>query len=105
ALQPAAPIAIVFVPDQPLELLLALGLLRVGNRDRRARVVAEGAVAAATELELDQILLQLDQRDGDRVAGAQRRAVAFEMVAILREVDRLPRVGLDVYAVGRARHV
>src|SRR5207248_11758801 len=105
ALEATAAIAIVLVLHEPLELLLALGLLRVAHRHRRARVVAERAIAAAAKLELDEILLHLDDGHRDAIARANRRAVALQVVAVLREGDRLARVALHVDAVGGAGHV
>src|SRR5207244_8642568 len=63
---PAA--SIVFVLDLPFEPLFAVALLDERDVDRGTRIVREGAEAAATQLEFDEILLQLDPRDGRALA-------------------------------------
>ena len=105
ALQGAAPVVVALVVDAALELLLALGLSGVRNRDRRARVVAERAEASAGELELDEVLLQLHHGDGHRIARTDGGAVALQAVAVFLVVERVPGVAMNVDAVGGARHV
>ena len=80
-------------------------LLDERDVDRRVRVVPERAEAATSQLELDEVLLDLDERDHDAVAGADRRFILDELVAVVPVVERLPRVWPDVDAVGRPRHV
>ena len=53
---------------------------------------------APVKLKLDQVFVHLDQRDRRRIALAERRAVAFEPVAVLRMVHRASRIQLEVDA-------
>jgi len=105
ALQATAVIAIVFIVDSLLEVLLALGFPRVRDGDRRAGIVAKGAESAARELDLDEILLYFHQRDGRRIAGAECDAIALQPVAVFLVIERLAGVALHVDAVGRAGHI
>src|SRR5262249_39218173 len=87
ALHPAALVGIALVLDPAFEVLLALRL-RLGRRVDVAAVVAEGAVAAATELELDVLLLDADGGDHHAIAGPQRDPEILDALRVRLVVDR-----------------
>ena len=51
------------------------------------------------------ILLQLDPRHGRALAAVERSAKPLEVVFVALEIDRPARIGVDINAVGAARHV
>ena len=67
------------------EVLLALGPGRAGHAHARGGLVAGGAVAAAVELELDQLRLHLQLGDERLVARAERGAIVLESGRVARE--------------------
>src|SRR5208337_662420 len=74
ALQCAPPVFIGCVADVALQLPLVLALAHSVRRDRRVRVIPECSESAAVELELNEVFLHHQARDGRTVTAADGRA-------------------------------
>src|SRR5262252_7413712 len=93
------------VLGESLELFLAFALLHGRDVDGRARVIADGPVPAATQLELDEIPLDLDERDDRSVAGTQRGPELLQPIAVCAIIDPLPGIDVHVDALLRSRQI